>query len=205
MPDLLHLSLHDFLSAIAAKQPTPGGGAVTALTGALAASLAIMAVRYTIGKKSAAAHDAELRDALTAFQTAADLLQQLIAEDIAAYEALAPLLKLSPEDRLKQPNFATAVVAAIRAPQTAAGLASAVLDRCLTLLHKTNRLLVSDLGIAATLAHAAVHASELNVLINLPLLANHSEAESLRKTLRELVQKADKTQQTIQDHLLKTL
>jgi formiminotetrahydrofolate cyclodeaminase len=205
MADILQLSVADFLAATAAKQPTPGGGSVTALCGALAAALATMAVRYTVGKKSFAAFDAELRNAATLFQTAGDLLKELIAEDIAAYEALSPLLKLPPEVRLAHPDYAAAVVAAIRAPQTAAGIASAILDRCAALVDKTNKMLLSDLGIAAVLAHAAVHASELNVLVNLPLLPNQGEAVELRKNLHDLAAKADTTYGTIRDFMLNTL
>jgi formiminotetrahydrofolate cyclodeaminase len=41
----------EFLDNLAAKSPTPGGGAVAALTGAMAASLTEMACNLTIGKK----------------------------------------------------------------------------------------------------------------------------------------------------------
>ncbi|MFN5944565.1 MAG: cyclodeaminase/cyclohydrolase family protein, partial [Phycisphaerae bacterium] len=42
------LSLSTFLAQTAAKQPTPGGGAVAGLTGALAAALAHMVVNYSL-------------------------------------------------------------------------------------------------------------------------------------------------------------
>src|SRR3954469_3638025 len=91
MPDFLSLPVKDFLAATAAKAPTPGGGSVAALAGALAASLAAMALEYTVCKKSFAQHDAEIRPALAQFQNASRLLQELILEDVAAYETLAPL------------------------------------------------------------------------------------------------------------------
>ena len=49
-----------FLDAAAAKQPTPGGGSVTALVGALAASMGEMVVNYTVDKKAYVAHREEL-------------------------------------------------------------------------------------------------------------------------------------------------
>src|SRR5256885_8090360 len=94
MPDILQIPVKDFVAATAAKQPTPGGGSVAALCGALAANLATMALNYTVGKKAYAAHDAELKAAIAQFQTASTLLQELITEDIAAYQALSELLKL---------------------------------------------------------------------------------------------------------------
>jgi len=205
MPNILQFSVQDFISATAAKHPTPGGGSVAALCGALAASLATMALRYTVGKKAYAVHEAVLKAAISELENAATLFQELIAEDIAAYEALSVMLKLPEPERLAHPDYAATVVAAIRAPHTTVGLAAATLDRCMTLLDKTNKFLISDLAIAATYAHATVHASEFNVLINLPLLPNQAEAAAMRQNLTELAAKADKTYDTIRVCILKIL
>jgi formiminotetrahydrofolate cyclodeaminase len=42
-------TIHDFVQDASAKQPTPGGGAVAALTGALAASMGEMVLIYSVG------------------------------------------------------------------------------------------------------------------------------------------------------------
>ena len=49
-------AIGQFLEAAAAKQPTPGGGSVTALVGALSASMAEMVVNYSAGKKGLEPH-----------------------------------------------------------------------------------------------------------------------------------------------------
>jgi formiminotetrahydrofolate cyclodeaminase len=200
--DVLGFSIRDFITATEAKQPTPGGGAVAGVCGALAAALAAMALEYTIGKKAFAAHDAELRNALAQFHRAAEMLQELVTEDIAAYEALSTLLKLPEAERLAHPNHAAAVVAAIRVPQTVAGFAINILEHCLSILDKTNKFLISDLGIAAVYAHATVHASELNVRINLPLLANSQEARALQQDMSSLAQRADEVYSGFRSALL---
>ena len=78
MADILQSTLADFLASTAAKQPTPGGGAVTALCGALAASLATMALRYTAAKKAFAAHEGEIQAAIGQLERAGVLLRELI-------------------------------------------------------------------------------------------------------------------------------
>jgi glutamate formiminotransferase/formiminotetrahydrofolate cyclodeaminase len=191
MPDTLSLPVRDFLAATAAKTPTPGGGSIAALAGALAASLAAMAMEYTLGKKAYAAHDDQTRRALAGFQAASAMLQELLVEDIAAYQALSSHLKLPPADRLQNPDFLPAVVAAIRVPQTVAGFALNILDRCAAMRDKTNHHLISDLGIAAVYAHATVHAAELLVRVNLPLLPNQDEASDVRQSMSALTAKAD--------------
>lgn len=191
MSDITNLSVKEFLAATAAKQPTPGGGSVAALIGALAASLGAMALEYTVGKKAFAAHDAEIRRALASFQHASAMLQELIEEDIAAYQAVSAMLKLPEADRFNHPDYLPAVVAAIRTPQTAAGFAINILETCAAMIDKTNKFLISDLAIAAVYAHATVHASELNVRINLPLLPNPAEAAATRAAMADLSTKAD--------------
>ena len=205
MADVLQMSVREFVAATAAKQPTPGGGSVAALASALAASLGAMALRYTLGKKAYADYEVELSAALAQFDTASTLLQELILEDIAAYEALSQMLKLPEAARLTHPDYLATVVAAIRAPQTTAAIALNILTIASTLLEKTNKFLVSDLGIAAVYAHATVHASELNVRINLPLLPNKEEAAALKQNLYDLSVKADKTYEVVRNHMLKIL
>ena len=52
--DPLAMSVREFLSATAAKTPTPGGGSVAALVAAIGASLAQMALGFSVGKKALA-------------------------------------------------------------------------------------------------------------------------------------------------------
>ncbi|MBV9615527.1 MAG: cyclodeaminase/cyclohydrolase family protein, partial [Ktedonobacteraceae bacterium] len=42
--------LQNYLNELASSQPTPGGGSAAALTGAMAAGLATMVARLTLGK-----------------------------------------------------------------------------------------------------------------------------------------------------------
>ena len=54
-------SVAEFLEDTASANPTPGGGSVSALAGALAAALATMVARLTIGKPKYAEHEARGR------------------------------------------------------------------------------------------------------------------------------------------------
>jgi formiminotetrahydrofolate cyclodeaminase len=205
MSDVLALTVRDFLTDTAARQPTPGGGSVAALCGALAASLGAMAVEYTLGKKTYAPYDAELRASLARFANASRMLQELVAEDIAAYEGLSQLLKLPEQERLGHPDFIPALVAAIRVPQTAGGFALDVLETCGTLVEKTSKFLVSDLGIAATYAHATVLASEFNVLVNLPLLPDPAEAAAVRQSLAQASARAQQLFPAIREGVVRRI
>ena len=73
--------IRDFLNAAAAKKPTPGGGSVTALVGALAASMGEMTLNYSIGKKGLEPHQDELKRALAQLTRAREVLLKLIDEE----------------------------------------------------------------------------------------------------------------------------
>src|SRR5512141_134279 len=79
-------SLNELLTSVAAKTPTPGGGSVSAVVGALSAALGEMAVNFSIGKKGLEAYQDELRPALAELHRARAVLQELMIEDQAAYE-----------------------------------------------------------------------------------------------------------------------
>src|SRR5882672_8189200 len=87
-------TIAQFIEAAAAKKPTPGGGSVTALVGALAASMGEMVLNYSIGKKELAAYEGELKPALAELHRARQMMLQLMVEDQAAYEAMTAARKL---------------------------------------------------------------------------------------------------------------
>ncbi|MBI3039634.1 cyclodeaminase/cyclohydrolase family protein, partial [bacterium] len=59
MKCLIRLSVKDFCQAVASENVTPGGGSVSAMSGAMAASLALMVLRVTIGKAKFSEFDLE--------------------------------------------------------------------------------------------------------------------------------------------------
>lgn len=203
--DMLDQSVRGFLAALASKTPTPGGGSVAALAGALAASLAQMALQYTVGKPQFAAHRDELADCIEKLHKASGLLQDLVQEDMAAYEMLSGLLKLPADQRQKNPTYPPALLAAIRAPEAVGGVAIYILNLCDALLNKVSPMLLSDLAIAAALAHATVHAAELNVLVNLRMLSDRSEADRFRQRMNELTIKSDVVWGRVRQHAQRAL
>src|SRR5260221_12801073 len=87
----LNTPLGEFLNAAAAKQATPGGGSVTALVGALAASMGEMTINYSVDKKGLEAYQGELRPALVELTRARHLLIRLMTEDQAAFETVTAI------------------------------------------------------------------------------------------------------------------
>jgi formiminotetrahydrofolate cyclodeaminase len=164
-----------FLSATAAKQPTPGGGSVAALAGALSAAIGEMVVNYSIGKKDLAQHQDELRRALTELTRARQILLELMIEDQAAYEALSTVRKLPESDAQRQARFDAALLACIRIPQAIGATSAAILQLCQNLVDRVNKYLLSDLAVCAELAMATVRCAAYNVRVNMGDVADAAE------------------------------
>ena len=187
-------SIADFLRMLAAKTPSPGGGCTAALAGALAAAQAQMVVEYSIGKKSLAAHNATLTEYRQRLENIRVLFLKLMDEDAAAYAQLSPWLRQTPEERGATAGFQSAVMAALRAPQTTLALANELLECCFALAQISNPALASDLRVAEDIAAACGRSALRNVDINLPLVPNaqaqaqeQAMTEELSAHLRKLV------------------
>lgn len=174
----------DFLSAVAAKSPAPGGGAVASACGALSAALAQMVVSYSIGKKDLLEQQEELRLSASKLERARSMFLELADEDAAAYGHLNMLQKLPPNDARRIAELPQAQLLAVQVPRSVAATAIDLLRLFEHLAPITNRHLRSDLGIAADLAEATVRSAFWNVRINAGGLPPEAKADVERESAR---------------------
>lgn len=185
-----------FLEAVAANTPTPGGGSVAALGGALAAALTQMVAGLTAGRKKYADVDGPARAALA---RAAELREQLtaaIADDAAAFERVMAAWRAQPPDE-------TAVQAAMReageVPLQVAQLSLEVMRLALQMATVGNVNAVTDAAAGALMARAAVEAAALNVKINGAGLQDRDRAQAWRTTADALVAEAQQLAASVSD------
>jgi len=187
---ICELTVTQLLDAVAAKQPTPGGGAVAAVTVATAAALGEMVVRYRIGKKAAEAHKALHEDVVEVLGGLRSASLSLAETDAAAFGRLSELWKLDPDDPRRQAEWIDAVDGAIDAPLQVMTSGLTVLDALDRVRGTVGTRLRSDLAIAALLAQAGSEAAAWNVRINLPLLGEGAEAADLEQQTARAVARA---------------
>lgn len=171
---LTMIAFGDLLESVAAKTPTPGGGAVASAVGALAAALAGMVVSYSVGKKTLAAHEPLLQEARAELTRARALLLRLADEDAAAYGLVNELQKLPESDPRRVAELPIAMEASVQVPLATIAASVTLLRLFERLATATNRHLRSDLAIAAVLAEATARASAWNVAVNAAMLGNPS-------------------------------
>jgi formiminotetrahydrofolate cyclodeaminase len=168
---LTEMPVNDFLDALASKSPAPGGGGGAAMAGALAAALASMVCNLTLGKEKYAAVQDDVQSMLKKTEALRHQLTSLVEADEEAYTVLSAAYRL-PKDTDEQKKARTAAIqkALINATATPMEIAKAcveVLALCGPIAQKGNVSAVSDAGVGALLAEAALRSAALNVQINL--------------------------------------
>ena len=81
-------SIDQFLDDLASGNPTPGGGSVAAIMGAMGAALVSMVCNVSFGKQGCEAAEPELRNMLVKSEELRRHLAAMMAEDIAAFDSL---------------------------------------------------------------------------------------------------------------------
>ncbi len=178
--DLLSMTVRQFVLATAGKAPTPGGGSVAAVVGALAVALGEMALNFSIGKKKFADHAGEHQHLLSRFGRAREMFQQLVADDVAAFTTYQEASRL-PDGADKDQAMEIATAATIDVPREAAKLALAVLGDLETLARMCNQYLISDLVAGAALCEAVSRLCDYNVRINAGNVRDEAAAGQIRQ------------------------
>jgi formiminotetrahydrofolate cyclodeaminase len=192
--------LSAYLDDVAAGTPTPGGGSVTAVVGALAAALGEMVANLTLGREKYAA-EASLRparDRLTALRIS--LLDGAAADEAAyqSYRDAASQPRASDGEKTSRTAaMQRALIVATDLPLAAARSAREVAEILQSVARDGNPHVRSDAALGALLAEAALRGALLNVRGNATLLADRDlaatylrDAELLENSGREAAQRA---------------
>jgi glutamate formiminotransferase len=152
----LRTLVQEFVSAVAAPTPTPGGGSVAALAAALAAALGEMACDVTLKRKSFAVHHATLEAARARLTTLRERLMENIDRDAQSYESVVRASKLPKSTEAEQAACNQAIAAASQAasavPLETAEMALAVGREIAGLTGIAIPEAASDLSVAACLS-----------------------------------------------------
>lgn len=173
---LTELSTRELIERLATSDPIPGGGSASALAGAMGAALVHMVVALTAGRPAAAGREDVLADIGTEAVAAQSDLLRLAELDAAAYDTVIRARRLPKDTDLERQSRETQVHQATReatmAPLETVRRGGDVLGLAERLAPIGNRNAVSDVGVGALLAAAAMRGAALNVRINLPYLAD---------------------------------
>ena len=180
-------ALGSWLERLGSSASAPGGGAAAALAAAAGAALVEMVVNLTVGKSAYAEHEPHVQPIGEQARALRARALALAAADEAAFGqvmAAYGLPKQTAEEKAaRSAAIQVATADAARPPLEIAEVAARVIELAAALPGRSNRNVLSDVGVAAALAGAALESAAINVEVNLGALKDEGVRDGLRKEL----------------------
>ena|SRR5690348_15457454 len=196
---LVDLTLRAFSDDLASDAPVPGGGSAAAYAGALGAALTAMVARIATKRKP----DAALGEYIAAVDNLRGDFLRLVDDDSAAYGRVAQAMKLprstDEEKRARTERLQAALLAASRVPLEVAKTSRRLLEACEQGMSTAPDAAVSDIGVGALMAEAALRGAAMNVMINLSSVKDPAQVKALSEDLDRAIEGADAQRQRITD------
>ena len=175
---LIEQKVSEFVAATASKEPTPGGGAIAALTAATGAALAEMVANLTFGKKGYEEVQSEMEELQAKAEAIRNRMLELSQADADVFNLFMNALGLPKNTDEEKATRSAAIQQAYKdaamVPFEIGELAYQIFDLADLASRKGNQNLITDGIIAAINARAAVKAAFLNVRINLSGIKDES-------------------------------
>ncbi len=190
---LIDKKVSNFLDELASNSPTPGGGSVAALAGALGAALISMVGNLTVGKKKYEDVEEDIKKIIGSSEKLRYELSQLIEEDVKVFNNFMATYKMpretEDEKKMRTEKIQEALIEAARVPLRVAYKCMEILSLSKEVAEKGNVNLVSDAGVAALMAEAALESAILNVKINLKMIKDEKVRTELSSSIKEILLK----------------
>lgn len=200
---LVDLTLKDFLNKVAGSDPVPGGGSIAALNGAVAAGLATMVSRLTIGKKRYEASEEVMTHMQELTLQLLDEFISFIDKDSEAYNDVFACFKMpkdtDEEKAVRSSAIQEATKQAALIPMEVARKALGMMVVIADVVRLGNRNTVTDACVSMIAARSAVLGALLNVRINLGSLKDKEFAEKLQTEADVLEQLAYQREKEVLD------
>lgn len=200
------ISLEEFLNQLASSEPTPGGGGAAAVMGAMGAGLLSMVARLTIGKQGYEGFNQDMETQLRDTEALRYQFYGLVEKDAQAFGRLMAAYRL-PRESFEQTEVRTAAIQAAleeatRIPLICAEACAAGIRLAVQSANMGNRNVITDTGAGVLGFQAALRASALNVMINVPHIRARDFSEGAKITidslLREYIPMSEQVMQKVE-------
>ena len=199
--DLVDLTVKAFAEETSRESPAPGGGTIAAYMGALGAALGAMVANLSSHKAGWDERCGEFAVWADKGQALMSELLRLVDEDTEAFNRIMTafgLPKKTEEDKAARAQaIQDATLHAAQVPLRTMKTAFQVFELCKTMALEGNPNSVSDAGVGALAARAAVLGAGLNVKINAGSLKDRQQADALIAEANTLIAQANDAEQEI--------
>jgi glutamate formiminotransferase/formiminotetrahydrofolate cyclodeaminase len=187
-------SVRDFVRAVGARTPAPGGGSASALSAALGAALGTMVGWVTYGKRKFEDKDAVMRRLIPPLHEAMEALIPLVDADTQAFADYLAALALPKATQEQATRRAEAMEAglkkAIEIPLTVLRVGDGCWEPMVEMARHGNIASRSDLEVGAKALEAGLWGASRNVLINLAGISDEAFRAAAAAEAEEIAQRA---------------
>lgn len=198
---LVDLTVKGFAEETSRESPAPGGGTISAYMGALGAALGTMVANLSSHKAGWDARWNEFSQWADKGQVLMTELLHLVDEDTEAFNRIMEafgLPKKTEEDKAaRSAAIQDATLYATQVPLQTMKASFRAFEICKVMAAEGNPNSVSDAGVGALAARAAVLGAGLNVKINAASLKDRDVADKLIGEANELIAKANEEEKVI--------
>lgn len=198
---LVKMTVKGFAEETSRESPAPGGGSVAAYMGALGAALGTMVANLSSHKPGWDDRWEEFSRWADKGQALSDELLVLVDEDTRAFnkimEAFGLPKKTDEDKRLRSEAIQAATLFATQVPLQTMQAAFGAFELCQAMAEQGNPNSVSDAGVGALAARAAVLGAGLNVKINAASLKDRETADKMIAEAEQLIAEAQKKEAEI--------
>jgi len=192
---LIDMTCKAFAHETASESPAPGGGSISAYMGALGAALGAMVANLSAHKAGWDERWEEFSDVAEKGRFLQDALIRLVDEDTEAFNRIMDVFampkKTDEEKEARKEALEKATLYATQVPLRTMKTAFETFDILEAMAKNGNPASVSDAGVGALAARAAVQGAYLNVKINAAGLKNRDVAEAMLSEAHEIAENAD--------------
>jgi formiminotetrahydrofolate cyclodeaminase len=205
----MNISISDFLERLSSDAPTPGGGSVAALVGALSSSLTSMVGNLTYGKKKYEEHWDEAKKIIEEAKILNEDFLSLFYEDMEVFAKLMATFGLprsTEEEKQKRDEaIQNATKKATEVPLTVMEKSQRAIELALRMAKIGNLNAISDAGIAGEMAFSACRSASFNVLINLNFLKDPAYSSTVEKKHKKILNRVESLQKEIYSIVIKKI
>jgi glutamate formiminotransferase/formiminotetrahydrofolate cyclodeaminase len=198
---LVNMTLSAFADETASESMAPGGGSIAAYVGALGVSLGTMVANLSSHKKGWDERWEEFSIWAEKGQALKSQLLNLVDEDTKSFNAIIDAMRLpkatDEEKTARTEAIQSATKYAVEVPLTVMERSLQTFEILKAMAQYGNPNSVTDAGVGALCARAAVYGAFLNVKINIGGLENKIYVETILKKATKMIELADAEEKAV--------
>jgi glutamate formiminotransferase/formiminotetrahydrofolate cyclodeaminase len=199
----------DFVDEVSRDTPSPGGGSVAALAGALGGALTCMVAGICAGKGEFDDQYDVLCSIAERCQAVKDALMAGVDDDTRAFDSVIEAMRMpkdtEEERETRSQDLQEGYKEATRVPLATVERCRDALILCNELAPLADPQMISDVGTGALVAHAGAQAAVYNVRTNLPHTGDEAFSAEIREAIDALLSECARLAEAVATEVEKNL